>query len=220
MLVLRFIAATCALISRSLYLSLYPTYLSSRSLCCCLILWRAHKNAIRLNAKLIKATWATKPINPTHLPRPREPPTPPPPSPDCAQMHAILIEIIEIISTAHTGAWYLLIDCLRLPVRAERNGRSVYFAVPQCAQVLQLPQALPVRPLFMQLHSTHDFGLGSKLIWPYARGVRCVCVIWLSMPDSLIDLRQTINSLALAGLQSSEAAFPNCSWQWAATTGL
>lgn len=54
-------------------LSLSPTQslaLSLSSFLCCLILWRTHKNAIRLNAKLIKATWATKPINPTHLPRP------------------------------------------------------------------------------------------------------------------------------------------------------
>lgn len=61
MLVLRFIAATFALICRmsarlfsplSLPLSLSPL----SSFLCCLILWRTHKNAIRLNAKLIKAT--------------------------------------------------------------------------------------------------------------------------------------------------------------------
>lgn len=64
MLVLRFIAATFALICRMsarLFspLSLSPTQslaLSLSSFLCCLILWRTHKNAIRLNAKLIKAT--------------------------------------------------------------------------------------------------------------------------------------------------------------------
>lgn len=65
MLVLRFIAATFALICRmsarlfsplSLTQSLALSLSSLSSLLCCLILWRTHKNAIRLNAKLIKAT--------------------------------------------------------------------------------------------------------------------------------------------------------------------
>lgn len=62
MLVLRFIAATFALICRMsarLFSPLSPTQslaLSLSSFLCCLILWRTHKNAIRLNAKLIKAT--------------------------------------------------------------------------------------------------------------------------------------------------------------------
>lgn len=66
MLVLRFIAATFALICRMsarLFAPLSPTQslalslsLSLSSFLCCLILWRTHKNAIRLNAKLIKAT--------------------------------------------------------------------------------------------------------------------------------------------------------------------
>lgn len=154
-------------------LSLTPTQslalsLSLGSFLCCLILWRTHKNAIRLNAKLIKATWATKPINPTHLPRPPRSAL----ASDCTLRANASRTNWNNWNNQHNshvgvafGDWLLRLAAL---TRGGEEGGEVV-----CLQALQPPQhvttaplLLPTTPLWHCCCARQGFGLGcSKLIY-------------------------------------------------------